>query len=199
MKGVFVFLVAVCAIGCASRAQEPATSRPTATPTPRQTLYTRIPVEIGEFKLTQRASVRGAPTDSLFRFSDGSRTTLTVIVYDIDPDVRVEADSQKWTAREGEKFKAVQEIQRNRGQIAGFVVAFSDTSRFAAAGRNILEHAIAAPTRFTNGSVAVEMQYLYLIEGKFVKVRATIPQQGWEQTRVPSFSRELARRVAGGV
>jgi hypothetical protein len=42
------------------------------------------------------------------------------------------------------------------------------------------------------------MQYLYLIGGKFVKVRATIPEPGWQQTQVPSFARELALRMARG-
>jgi len=44
---------------------------------------------------------------------------LTVFVYDVAPDVKVGADSQKWTPREGEKFKEVQEIQRSRGRITG--------------------------------------------------------------------------------
>lgn len=65
------------------------------------------------------------------------------------------------------------------------------------AGQRILESRIVAPVRFRNGTVAVDMQFLYLIDGKFVKVRATIPAQDWQQSTVPSFSRALARRLAG--
>jgi hypothetical protein len=196
VKHLFVFIATVCIIGCAPPA--PATPSPTVTSGPVDNVFARFPAEIGAFKLTERSIVRGVPTDSVFRFSDGSPTTLTVFIYDVVADVKVEADSQKWTAREGEKFKSVQEIRRARGQIADFVMAFSDTTRFNVGQKNILEHAIAIPTRLNNRNVVVEMQYLYLIHGKFVKVRGTIPQQGWEKTGVPSFSRDLARRVAGG-
>ena len=196
------FLISMSVIGCASAAS-PAGAPPTAAtatppPAPTGTLYTRIPSEIGAFRITERATVRGLPTDSLFRFRDGSRTILTVIVYEVAEDVRVDADSQQWTRREGEKFKAVQEIRVRQGQLAAYVLAFSDTTRFAAGEHQILEHAIATPIRFANGAIAVDMQYLYLIGGKFVKVRATMPEQGWQQTQVPSFARTLALRMAGG-
>src|SRR5688500_11689030 len=49
-------------------------------------LYQRIPEQIGAFRLTQRSTVRGLRTDSLFRYSDGSRTLLTVIIYDVPED-----------------------------------------------------------------------------------------------------------------
>ena len=199
MSRISAFLVVVAAMGC-SPAQAPT---PVVTPqsalatrAPEGALYARIPSEVEGFKLTAREAVTGAPTDSLFRFRDSSATNLTVFVYDVDANVKVDADSQKWTPREGEKFKAVQEIQRSRGRIAAFSVAFSDTTRFAAGERSILEHSIAIPVRFPNGAVAVEFEYLYLIEGKFVKVRATVPQEGWQKTHVPVFARALATRMA---
>ena len=156
-----------------------------------------MPDEIGAFKLTERTTVRGLPSDSLYRFRDGSPTILTVIIYDVGSDVRADPDSQKWTMREGEKFKAVQDIRVSRGQIRAYQLALSDTTRFSAGGQKLLEHAIVTPIRFPNGTIAVDMQYLYLISGKFVKVRATLPEQGWQQTQVPSFARDLARRMAG--
>jgi hypothetical protein len=201
MSRISSLVAIVLVIGCASAsahtrvaAQQPAAAAGTSAQAVN--LYARIPAEIGAFKLTERTAVRGLPTDSLFRFSDGSPTILTVIIYDVADDVRVDADSQQWTAREGEKFKAVQDIRASRGQIAAYELAFSDTTRIAAGERTTLEHSIAAPVRFPNGAIAVEMQYLYLIGGKFVKVRATIPEKGWEQTQVPAFARELALRLA---
>ena len=202
MNHVAAFLMLASAVGCASAPASAPTAGPSRasplTSASRSNLYVRIPAEIGAFKLTERAAVSSGPTDSLFRFSDGSRTILTVFVYDATADVKSDADPQKWTAAEGEKFKAVQDIRVSRGAISSYAVAFSDTTRFAVGTHNILEHAIAIPIRFPNGSIAVDMQYLYLIDGKFVKVRATIPQAGWQQTKVPSFAREVARRLAGG-
>jgi hypothetical protein len=189
-------------VGCASApASAPATVPSRASPVaaaPGTDLFARIPTEIGAFKLTERAAVTSEPTDSLFRFRDGSPAILTVFVYDVGADVKTDADPQKWTASEGEKFKEVQDIRVRRGAISSYAVAFSDTARFAVGAHNILEHSIAVPVRFPNGTIAVDMQYLYLIAGKFVKVRATIPETGWQQTKVPGFARELARRLAGG-
>lgn len=200
MNRMSAFIVIVSVFGCAS-APAPAPARQhasEATSGPAANLSARIPAEIGAFRLTERTAVRGAPTDSLFRFSDGSRTILSVIIYDVGADVKVDTDSQKWTAREGEKFKEIQDIRVKRGQLAAYVLSFSDTTRFAVGDRSMLEHAIGTPIRLPNGAIAVDLQYIYLIGGKFVKVRATVPEPGWQQSEVTSFPRELARRMAGG-
>src|SRR5688572_21370477 len=191
----------VSLFGCAS-ATTPVTTSPSAGSAATMsesaaTLFTRIPSQIGAFKLTERASVRGLPADSIFRFSDGSKTYVSVIVYDVTTDGG-DNDTQKWVALEGEKFREAQDVRRKQGLIAAYVMGYSDTTRFMVGSRNLLEHKIAMPTRYPNGSITVEMQYLYLIDDKFVKVRGTIPEQGWQETRVPVFARELARLMAGG-
>ena len=183
--------------GCAS-APTPVPANPSPTGSESAVnVYARIPSQVGAFKLTERTTVRGMPADSIFRFSDGSKTYLSVIVYDVTTDGG-DNETQKWVAIEGERFREAQDIRQKRGQIAAYVMAYSDTTRFMVGSRNLLEHHIAMPTRYPNGAITVEMQFLYLIDNKFVKVRGTIPEQGWQQTRVPSFARELARRMAGG-
>src|SRR5687768_8497308 len=147
MKNVAAFLVMASAVGCASaRSPAPAAApsgAPPVTSGPASDLYVRIPAEIAAFKLTERRAVSGTSTDSLFRFSDGSRTILTVFVYDVDADVKSDPDPQKWTAAEGAKFTQVQEIRVRQGTISAYALAFSDTSRSAVGGRDILEHSIA--------------------------------------------------------
>lgn len=184
-------VAALAAVACSSRAGGPPTPRPAA-----GTLYERVPDRVGDFALTERAAVVGLPSDSVFRFSDGSATRLSVILYDAGADVKADPDPQTWTAGEGEKFRVVQEVRRRRGDIAGYVVAFTDTNSVAAGDGEIVEHSAAVPVRSRNGAVSVELQYLYLIDGKFVKVRATVPEQGWQRTKVPAFARELAGRLA---
>jgi hypothetical protein len=201
MHHMSAFTAIVFAFGCASAPGKsaPVASRPAAVPpsAPAVNLSARIPAQIGTFKLTERAAVRGAPADSLFRYKDGSPTNLSVFIYDADADSQNDADPQLRTVREGEKFKAVQDILMSHGQIVAHQLAFSDTTRLRVGASTILEHAVAMPTRYPNGSITVEMQYLYLIGGKFVKVRATVPEKGWEQAHVPQFARELALHMAG--
>jgi len=166
--------------------------------TPAINPFAGVPDSIGAFKLTERTVVRGAPKDSLYRYKDGSKTNLSVFIYDVPDDVKVDADSQKWVFREGEKFRQVEEIQKARGRIADFTVAFSDTVRFGVGTRSYLEHHIAGAAKYPNGAIEVEFQYMYLIGGKLLQVRATVPQAEWPRSRVPGFARELAFRVAGG-
>jgi hypothetical protein len=201
MHHMSAFTAIVFAFGCASASGKPAAvaSQPAAVPpsAPAVNLPARIPAQIGAFKITERAAVRGAPADSLFRYKDGSPANLSAFIYDVDADRQNDADPQLRTAREGEKFKAVQDILMSRGQIAAYRIAFSDTTRLTVGTGTLLEHAIGLGTRHPNGAITVELQYLYHIGGKFVKVRATVPEKGWEQTQVPQFARELALHMAG--
>jgi hypothetical protein len=191
MRRVVLAVAVLAAIACSSRA--PARTAPSAAPAGAP--YDRIPDRVGDFALTERTSVVGLPSDSVFRFSDGSDTRLTVIVYDPEEGATDGPDPQVATAEEGAKFPITQEVRRSRGQITGFVVAFSDTARVAGGRRPLLEHSVAVPVRLRNGTIAVELQYLYLIDGKFVKVRATESEQRWQQTKARAFARELVRRL----
>jgi hypothetical protein len=200
MNRLATALAVLALTSCASRPAPVATPTPTSVQAPRASInpYAGVPDQIGAFKLSERTVVRGAPADSLYRFTDGSSTKVSVFIYAVPADVKVDPDSQKWVLREGEKFKTIQEIMKSRGRIADFTVAFSDTMRFSVGTRAYLEHSIAVPTRYPDGAIAVEMQFMYLVGGKLLQVRATIPQPGWQQTKVPSFARELAIHVAGG-
>ena len=192
---ITLLIVAGCSAGPA--AVPVASPAPSVSPAgaARRSIYQRIPDSVGSYRLTQRSVVRGVPTDSLFRFSNGSRTIVTVLVYDISSDVKVEPDSQKWTFREGEKFKLVQQIRRDRGDISEFTEPLSDSTRMTIGSRQLLEHSIVIPTRYNNGAVTVEYQILYLIDGKFLKVRATIAADDFRKSTVREFSKNLARIV----
>ena len=198
MKRLLAFGTAVVVAACASAPHPATTGAVAAAPASVHTyvVYSRIPQAIGAFKLTERAVVRAAPFDSIFRYRDGSPTILSVIIYDISSISKVDADSQKWTAREGALFEQVEEIQRRRGVLSDYKVAFADSERFTVGKRQLLEHHIAIPVRYANGAIAVESQNLYLIDGKFVKVRATVPLNGWEHNEALIFGRKLATLLA---
>ena len=119
-----------------------------------------------------------------------------MFVYPIPIDVQIGTDSQSWTPREGKKFAEVQPLLVQRGMIGAYEVAFANTGELIAANRKITEHATAIAVR-SRGQVAVEFQYVYLVAGRFLKIRATVPSDGWEKTDVPTFSRDMARLLAG--
>lgn len=188
-----VVLGALLVAGCQHTGKVGAAPVAASTPSP----HARIPNALAGFRLTERAPIRGMEPDSLYRFRDSTRANVTVFVYSVPPDVSADGDAQRWTVREGEKFRASQDVRRSRRQIVAYELVISDTTRLEG-NRAILEHRSVSPTRYPGGAVTVEMQYLYLIDGRFVKVRATVPAQGWEQTQVPTFARALALHVARG-
>lgn len=178
----------------------PCGPKPQTAPTPtlpaNPTHTNRIPAQLGRYRLARRVGIEGAPNDSAYHYSDGSPTRVTVFVYQIPVDVQVGADSQSWTPREGEKFEEVQPLLVKNGMIGAYEVAFANTGEITAANRKITEHSTAIAVR-SHGQVAVDFQYLYLVDGHFVKIRATVPSDGWEKTDVPAFARDMARRLAG--
>ena len=195
MTKVVCPVIRVTLLGATCACAHP-TSTVTGSPSPVSAAATsHVPSQVGRYRVTSREGVEGFPNDSAFRFSDGSATRVTVFVYAISPDVQVGPDSQSWTVREGRKFQEVQPIRVQQGQIEAFNLAFANTGEITAANRRITESAMAIAVRL-HGRVAVDFQYLYLVAGRFLKVRATVPSEGWERTDVPTFARELARQIA---
>lgn len=188
-----VVFVALASAACAS----PGSIGSTVSPLDGTALYARVPSQVEGFTLTERDAVEGMESDSLYRYTDGSAARVTVIIYEPGDDVKDEPEPDTWTAREGAKFEQVQEIRRRRGQIASYARGFSDTSRVAAGDHRLLEHAAGMPVRHRNGDIFVELQYLYYIGGKFVKVRATLPENIWREVPIPTFARGFAGQLAG--
>jgi len=155
----------------------------------------RVPMQVGRYRLTRRDWIRGTQNDSAYHFTDGSPARVTVFLYAIPADVQVGPDSQSWTAREGKKFEEVQPLLVQQGVMDMYRLAFANSEHITVGNRAIMEHATAIAVR-RSGSVAVDFQYLYLVAGQFLKIRATVPSEGWERTDVPTFAREMARRVA---
>lgn len=178
-------------VACGGKPQ----TAPTPTASASSASASRVPTQLGRYRLTSRDGVEGAPNDSAYRYTDGSQTRVTVFVYDIPVDVQVGADSQSWTPREGKKFEEVQPLLVQRGMLGAYEVAFANTGEITAANHKITEHATAIAVR-SHGRVAVDFQYLYLVAGRFLKIRATVPGDAWAKTDVPTFSREMARHLA---
>lgn len=182
-------------LACAACSPKPQTA-PGPTPL-RSTSTNRLPAQLGRYQLTRREGIEGFSNDSAYHYSDGSQARVTVFVYSIPIDVQMGTDSQSWTPREGKKFTDLQPLLVQRGTIGAYAVAFANTGELIAANRKITEHATAIAVR-SRGQVAVEFQYIYLVAGRFLKIRATVPSDGWEKTDVPTFSRDMARLLAGG-
>jgi hypothetical protein len=186
MRSSLLALSALVCIACA-----PTAVRPTVTPS--ATSEAGI-AAIGRYRLTHSQLLPETSRDSIFRYSDGTASIVSVFRYDVPEDVKVVVDSQAWIAREGEKFAQVQDAFVEQGKIESYRVAFSGTNELAVDGAVLGEHSIAIAVK-ARGAVRMDFQYLYLIDGRFLKVRATFPGELWKTGEMPNFAREVARRA----
>ncbi|MGH7531614.1 MAG: hypothetical protein ACREMN_14630 [Gemmatimonadales bacterium] len=155
-----------------------------------------VPTRVGDYRLTERDTIAQEHGGGhVYRFSDGSATRLTVFVYRIPADVQEGPDSAAWVHRESEKFTRVLPIQVERGVYEAYEVAFAHAEPDVRGADTIPGHVVGAGTR-RGGEVFVELQYLYLVRGRFVKVRATIPSDRWQETTVPNFAKALVGSIA---
>ncbi len=149
---------------------------------------------VGRYRFTRGELIRSTRNDSIYRFTDGTPATVSVIRYDVPENVKVGADPQAWTTPEGERFEEVQSILLQQGRIQSFEKAFSTTSDVVVDNAVLREHAIAIAVR-PSGTTRMDYQYLYVVGGRFLKVRGTFPGDSWKNSDFPEFAREVARRT----
>lgn len=131
------------------------------------------------------------PSDTLWRYADG-RAQISVIRYPIGPNVKVGADTAQWLEREGGAFLAVMPILQRRGEIESYSVRLAQVQP----GPNppALEH-LGIVLNVARGKRTIETQYLYVIGGRFLKIRVTEPDDS-AASPVQAFARTLAKRIA---
>lgn len=192
-----LLVAAVCACGPSPRVgAAPTPGRPESTASgPGATAHgLTFPTRVLRYALTETNAVEGHPQDKAFRYSDGSRTRVSVFFYPTDSAGAVR-DPRQAVANEGQLFEQSLPIGVQRGWYDSYRTAFSDPDSLTVDGRLVLGHTTGAATK-RGAQVSVELQYLYLLGTRFLKVRASVPAQGWQNTDVPTFARELATVLA---
>ena len=153
-----------------------------------------IPTSLHGFRLIKTEQIPERDGGGqLYRFSDETPVQLTVFLYAIPSDVQ-QGDSTNWVLLEGAKFEQVLPIQVERGRYDTYQMAFAQPEPVVSEGDTIPGHVAAAGTR-SGQTISMQLQYLYLIRGQFLKVRATLPGDSWQRAPVPRFAHDLARRV----
>ena len=190
--------VSLASLGaCAPRpniASSTAPPAPAATPLDVSTLGFVLPASVRSYRLTESYPIEGYPQHRGFRYTDESPTRVSVFVYPADSAAAV-AEPRHAVAQEGPLFSESLPIGVQRGRYDTYNIAFSHADSLEVDGQLVFGHVTAAPTKRA-GRVSVEFQYLYLVGTRFVKVRASVPAEGWQNTDVPLFAQELTAVLA---
>ena len=190
---VGVSLMAACG-GRAAAPRSPAPPEPADGQIQTEALGFVLPAGVRAYRLTESYAVEGHPRDRGFRYADGSPTRVSVFLRPADSTSAI-AEPRQVVATEGPLFTETLPIGVQRGWYDAYTVAFAHVDSLDVDGRMLFSHVTAAPTRRGN-QISVEFQYLYLVGTRFLKVRATVPAAGWENTDVPLFAKELATVLA---
>ncbi len=167
--------------------------RPSVQSAPRPTPESEFPVTLQGFRWTDSDSIPERDGGGrLYRYNGRSDEYVTVFVYPIPDDVKAARDSVQWVLIEGGKFAQVMPIQVQRGRYDAYEMAFADPQPVVTGHDTIPGFVAGAATR-TRGALSLQMEYLYLVHGQFLKIRATMPHKDWQETRVALFAQDLAR------
>lgn len=162
-----------------------------APPTPQVAPASGIPGSLHGYRLTGTEPIDiKVGGGHLYRFRDSTKAYITVFVYPVPDDVKQSPDSAQWVATEGHKFAAILPILVQRGQFDTYEMAFENPDTVVAGNHPVVGFRAVAVTR-ARGRVEVQYEFLHLVRGEFVKVRATVPQEDWEQAPIIPFAHDL--------
>ena len=148
-----------------------------------------MPDSIAGFRRTAQSLVG---RDSVWRYTNG-KAQVSVIRYALTRDAKTGADTSAWLAREGNKFVQVMPMLKRRGAIESYEVK---TSRVGDGPAPPHREYVGVVVSTIKGKRSTELQYLYLVKNRWLKVRASEPGGGDASASVTRFSRALASRVA---
>ncbi len=155
-----------------------------------------LPDSLHGYHLTETGPLADTSLGVRYRYAGPPRELVTVFLYPIPADVRTGEDLQAWVSAEGKKFEAMLPLGVQRGFWEQYAGAFANAEPIAVEGGTVPGFIAGAATK-RNGRISVELQYVYAVCGRFLKVRGTLPQEGWEESDFPTFAKALAARLAG--
>jgi hypothetical protein len=166
-----------------------------ASAAPPASLESRVPSALGAFTRVER-EVLPSSAGTRFRFRDTSSVLFSLFLY--APEV---ADWTRYPEptelleHEAEKLFQIQEIEARRGAITNLRRLATRRDSVDVFSRQVLGHVVAT-SNARRGQAQVDLQYLYLIDSMFVKVRATVPAPSWPRSDIEPAVKALVTALA---
>lgn len=154
-----------------------------------------MPMRAGVFDQFAHQAIRGSGTDVIYRYRDGSKTILSVILYPMKGEGESVGSETDRVRQEGSLFAQVLAYQASRGMLQSARVMSQRMDPVAAGSTWIPTHVTVATTTRA-GETAYEFQYLHAIRGNFVKVRATVSESAWPRSDLAAFDSSVVVSLA---
>jgi hypothetical protein len=148
------------------------------------------------FALTAHDRVRGSATDVIYRFRDSSVANVSMTMYPGEySGNEFTASPRDRVAREGSLFAQVLPIQQSRGILDSFQLLSQQRDSTPTERSWIPGHTTIATT-VRKGEKSYDLQFLHVIQGDYVKVRISVPEQPWPGHDVVAFDAVLVTTLA---
>ena len=155
----------------------------------------RVPTTLGAFRQVERETLpKGLGTS--FRFRDSSGTRFTLFIYEPEPEARAKyPETAALLEHEAEILFVIMEAQERQGAITGNRRLATRRDSVDVDRRVVPGHMVAtASTR--GGEALIELEYLYLVDAKFVKVRISVPAARWPRSDLEPAIKTLLTALA---
>lgn len=193
---------AALAITAFLRLAHPAASQPAVSQPPAAVAATvhvlalPVPERVGRYVRGERTDY-GSPAGGVgYVFAapdDSGRTRVNAFFYEREPEHRDQSAADA-LAGDVAAFREVLEIERQRGAVQAYRVAFEapDTVQLGSTRGAVPGTRVAVAIR-RGGRAFLSWLFLYAVGDGFVKVRATLPVEEWKKSDVAQFARGLVQ------
>ena len=148
-----------------------------------------VPSELNGYRLTDTKVFDDSTEGTSYRYKNGSSDLVTMFIYPISPAARRGSDVRDWVAAEGQGFKEVFPAGVQRGWWQEYTAAFDHPDSVLVGTEQIPGYLVAGVTRRGN-VVNVELEYLFEMCDRFVKVRGTLASATWNQSLFSRFAKD---------
>jgi hypothetical protein len=155
-----------------------------------------VPQEFQGYQLKDTRIFPDSANGIGFLLADSTGGRVTLFIYPIPPALRAMGDIRSAVREEGNKFQAVMQAGLRSGYYQALspgTIAHPDS---AASGGEYIPGFLGVAVARRGNTVAVEMQYLFAVCDRFVKLRTTLSSETWSSSPFPTFARDMAAYLA---
>ena len=132
-----------------------------------------------------------------YRYQGPQIAGLDVYVWPLPSDSPGQAAHDSLLQLEVERFKAALPLGLERGWYDDYRVAFANPHPVAAKNASVAGYLLAYSFR-RGEQVSTSFFYIYALKGMYLKIRLTVPSDGWDTNPALDVPKALVRAVSGG-
>lgn len=156
------------------------------------------PQEVGPFELVDSATFEDPLAGTRYGYQeDGAEIDLYIYPTTAWADQMEEPTADRLLRGQVEEFQETLKLGPSRGWYDEYELAFDDPFEVETESGTLSGYTAAAVLR-SGEDLRVSFYYIFLIDGRFVKVRSTLPASEMQTAKAPGFARRAVELLNAG-